>query len=194
MIRKIRYRTLVSALIFSASTQLALASDLSYDFLELRFVDAEFGNVDGDGLQIAGSYNINENWLLIGGFSSLDLDFGLDLTMLEAGGGYVWPQNDQFDLFATGSIVRVDVDAGGGSADETGFRLVGGMRNWFTPQLEGRAELNYLDVDDSDTYIELGGDYHFSPNFAAGVTIDLGGDADAVTIGARWFFGDRRVR
>lgn len=169
------------------------SNNLSYDFAELRFIDTEAGSTDGDGLQIGGSYNIQDNWILVGAFTSLDFN-SVDVTLLEAGGGYVWPQNNQFDLFATGSIVRANVDVGSNDDSDTGFRIVGGVRTRFAANFEGRAELNYIDVEDSDTFIELGGDYYVSPQFAVGATLDLGGDNDALSVGVRWFFGDRRLR
>ena len=35
---------------------------------------------------------------------------------------------------------------------------------------------------------------YFTDEFAAGVTIDLGGDVDTITFGGRWFFGGRRIK
>lgn len=176
-----------------ATANASASNNLSYDFAELRFIDTEAGSVDGDGFEIAGSYNIQDNWLLVGGFTTLDFN-SVDVTLLEAGGGYVWPQNNQFDLFATGSIVRADIDAGANDDSDTGFRVVGGIRTRFAPNFEGRAELNYIDIEDSDTFIELGGDYYVSPQFAIGGTLDVGSDNDELTIGVRWFFGDRKLR
>ncbi|MEL7536268.1 MAG: outer membrane beta-barrel protein [Pseudomonadota bacterium] len=178
------------------ATSHAMATDVSYDFFELRFVDAELddSNADGDGFLIGGSYNVSGNWLIIGSYQTLEFDGDVDLNTLEFGGGYVWPIDPQYDLFATGSIVRAEVDAGTFDDDETGFRIVGGARAKFTSQFEGRAELNYIDVDDSDTFIRLGGDFYFTPEFAGGVTLDVGGDVDAITFGIRYFFGERRVR
>ncbi|MEM1264115.1 MAG: outer membrane beta-barrel protein [Pseudomonadota bacterium] len=184
------------ALAMVVAGEAALATDVSYDFVELRFIDTEIddANVDGDGFQISGSYNISGNWLIVGGYTSLDFDGPVEGSLLEAGGGYVWPVDPKFDLFSTISIARAEVDVGSFSDDETGFRIVGGIRTKFTDQFEGRAELNYLDIDDSDTLIRLGGDYYFTPQFAGGATIDLGGDNDQITFGIRYFFGDRRVR
>ena len=179
------------------TAQAAFATDVSYDFFELRFVDTEIddANIDGDGFLIGGSYNISDNWLIIGSYTDIGFDRGVDASFLEAGGGYVFPIDPKFDLFATGSIIRAELD-GPNNIDEseTGFRIVGGIRSKFTEQFEGRAELNYVDIDDSDTIIRLGGDFYFTPEFAAGATIDLGGDNDSITFGIRYFFGDRRVR
>ncbi|MEM8982091.1 MAG: outer membrane beta-barrel protein [Pseudomonadota bacterium] len=183
-------------LALAMGAEAALATDVSYDFFELRFIDTEIddANVDGDGFQIGGSYNISGNWLIVGNYTTLDFDGNVDASLLEAGGGYVWPVDPKFDLFTTISIARAEVDAGTFDDNETGFRIVGGIRTKFNAQFEGRAELNYLDIDDSDTLIRLGGDYYFTPQFAGGATIDLGGDNDQITFGIRYFFGDRRVR
>ena len=43
-------------------------------------------------------------------------------------------------------------------------------------------------VGDSDTFVEIAGDYYFTQEFAAGLSVDIGADVDTITIGARWFF------
>lgn len=184
LMNTIRFAALLSVAAFSAPT---FATDVSYDYAELRFVDAEVESFDGDGLQLGGSYNVSGNWLVVGSIQLLDFD-GADLDILKAGGGYVWPIDERFDLFATGSLVRFDA-----GNDENGFEITGGIRSKFNENFEGRASINYSDVVDADTFIQLGGDYYFTPEFAAGATLDLGGDFDSITFGVRWFFGERRV-
>jgi len=172
----------------------AMATDVSYDFLEVRFVDSEIANIDGDGFALGGSYNFHENWLVTGSYTSQDFDFDVDLTAFELGVGYVWALDPQYDLFATGSYVDVEVDGTVGSASDDGFRFVGGIRSRLNERIEVRAALNYLDIDDSDTFVELAGDYYFTDQFAFGITVDVGGDTDEITLGGRYFFGNRRVR
>lgn len=173
----------------------AAATDVSYDFLELRYIDTEIddANLDGDGIAFAGSYNVQGNWLIVGSFTVLDYDQNVDGSSLSIGGGYVWPVDPRFDLFATASVVRAEVEAGNFDDSETGFALLGGIRSKFNEQIEGRAELSYVDIDDSDVSILLGGDYYFNSQLAAGITLNLSGDNDVLTIGGRWFFGPRRL-
>ena len=179
--------TLVVVIAGVAPTQ---ATELSYDYVELRFVDTEIGNLDGDGLRLAGSYQISGNWLLVGGFSSLDFDNDVDTTTFDIGAGYVYRYRPEFDLVGYARFVHTEVDAGPFEEDDTGIALAGGVRGLFTPAFEGRATVNYINVDDSDTFFEFGADYHFNPQFSAGATLDVGGDADSLTIGVRWFFGN----
>ncbi len=160
--------------------------DLSYSYAELRFVDVDFRG--GDGIRFSGSYKLDDNWLIVGGLTTLDFDNNVDSTLVELGGGYVWHYSDDFDLVSTLRLVRSEVDVGGIDADETGFALSAGTRGLLTPQFEVRGSVNHINLDDSDTYLELAGDYYFTEQFSAGVSLEFAGDMDAVTIGARWFF------
>ena len=45
-----------------------------------------------------------------------------------------------------------------------------------------------INLDNSDTYLELAGDYYFTAQFSAGLSLEFAGDTDAFTIGARWYF------
>jgi hypothetical protein len=56
------------------------------------------------------------------------------------------------------------------------------------PRFEVRGSVNHITVGDSDTYLDIAGDYYFTPQFAAGLSIEFAGDTDIITIGGRWFF------
>ncbi|MDJ0760563.1 MAG: outer membrane beta-barrel protein [Woeseiaceae bacterium] len=168
------------------SVQKENAGDLSYNFAEIRFVDVD--ESDGDGLRFAGSFEINDEWILVGGLTLLDFDFDIDSTTLEIGGGYVWNYSDDFDLVSTLRYVRVDFDTPLGDFDDSGFALSSGIRGFIAPQFEIRGSANYINVDDSDTFIELAGDYYFTDQISAGISLQLAGDADVFSIGARWYF------
>ncbi|MEM7612678.1 MAG: hypothetical protein AAF270_13415 [Pseudomonadota bacterium] len=166
----------------------ANATDLSYKFAELRFVDTEIDDFDGDGFRIGGSYPLDENWLIVGSFSTLDFDFGIDSSVLEIGAGYVHRYTDKIDLVGDARLVRSEVDSNFGDDTDTGFSVSGGIRGRINQDIEGRAALRHVNLDNSDTFIEVGGDFYFTPEFSAGLTLEFAGDADTLTIGARWFF------
>ena len=161
-------------------------SDLSYTYAELRFVDVDING--GDGFRFGGSYEFDGPWLLLGAITALDFNNNVDSTLLEVGGGYVWKYTDDFDLLGTLRLVRAEVDTPGGSADDTGFALSAGTRGLLAPQFEVRGSVNHINLDNSDTYLELAGDYHFTEQFSAGMSLEFAGDADSFTLGARWFF------
>ena len=161
-------------------------SDLSYDYLELRFVDVDTSG--GDGLRFKGSYQFPSNWLIVGGITSLDFNNNVDGTLIEVGTGYVWDFKADFDLFATLQYVNVDFDSPGGSFSDDGIALSAGTRGLISPQFEVRGSVNHTILDNSDTYLELAGDYYFSQQFSAGLSVEFAGDTDILTIGARWYF------
>ena len=159
---------------------------LSYTYAELRFVDVDFRG--GDGIRFNGSYELNSNWLIVGGLTALDFNNNVDSTLVELGAGYVWRYAYDFDLVSTLRLVRSEIDVGGIDAEETGFALSAGTRGLLAPQFEIRGSVNHVNLDDSDTYLELAGDYYITEQFSAGVSPEFAGDTDAFTIGVRWFF------
>jgi len=66
--------------------------------------------------------------------------------------------------------------------------LTGGIRGLITPQFEIRGAVHHINLDNSDTYLEMAGDYFFTQNFAAGLSLEFAGDTDAWSLGARWYF------
>ena len=187
---------MIAAGVAGLTTPVVSATDVSYDFLEIRYVDTEIddANIDGDGIYFGGSYNVQGNWIVVGSFTTLDFDRSVDGSQFTVGGGYVFPVDERFDLFATAQFARAEIEAGNVDESDNGIVLTGGIRSKFSEQIEGRAELNYVNIDDSDFSILLGGDFYFTPQIAAGLTVNLGGDNDSFTIGGRWFFGPRRVK
>jgi hypothetical protein len=159
---------------------------LNYDYVELRFVDVDSNG--GDGIRLNGSYNLGNNWLVVGGLTSLDFNSNVDTTTWELGVGYVWDYSNDFDLLSTLRYARAEIDTPGGSADDNGFAFSAGARGMLTPEFEIRGSVNHVSFDNSDTYLELAGDYHFSRQFAAGLSVEFAGDTDVITVGARWFF------
>ena len=159
---------------------------LNYDYVELRFVDGDSSG--GDGIRVNGSYNLGNNWLVVGGLTSLDFNSNVDTTTWELGVGYVWDYSNDFDLLSTLRYVRAEIDTPGGGADDNGFAFSAGARGLLTPEVEIRGSVNHVNFDNSDTYLELAGDYYFTRQFAAGLSVEFAGDTDVITLGARWFF------
>jgi len=159
---------------------------LSYTYAELRFVDVDFRG--GDGFRFNGSFELENNWLIVGGLTALDFNNNVDSTVLELGGGYIWHYSKDFDLLSTFRFVRAEIDTPGGSSDDNGFAISAGVRGLLAPQFEIRGSVNHINLDNSDTYLEFAGDYYITERVSVGASLEFAGDADAFTIGARWFF------
>ncbi len=169
-----------------AQTVAKQQAGLDYSYAELRFVDVDTNG--GDGLRFKGSFELENNWMIVGGLTALDFNNNVDLTIVELGAGYVWHYSKEFDLVSTLRFVQADIDTPGGSSDDNGFAFSAGARGLLTPRFEMRGSVNYINLDNSDTYLELAGDYYFTERFAAGASLEFAGDSDTFTIGARWFF------
>ena len=175
---------LASSLAVAQTSQQPQAGGINYNYLELRFVD--FDTDGGDGLRFGGSIDVGDNWLILGNLTSLEFNNNVDATIFEVGGGYFWHYNNDFDFLAMVQYVNIDVD--GASSAEDGVKFSGGTRGLITPQFEVRGFVHHTTAGNSDTYLEMAGDYYFNRKFAAGVSIEFGGDNDVFTIGGRWFF------
>jgi len=156
---------------------------INYNYLELRYVDVDANG--GSGFQLGGSIDVGDNFMLLGSITTLDFDNDVDANLYQLGGGYIWHYNNDFDFLATVEYVNVDVD---GSDDDNGVEFSGGTRGMIAPKFEVRGFVHYTTAGDGDTWLEIAGDYHFNRKFAAGVSIDFGGDTDVFTIGGRFFF------
>ena len=169
-----------------AQTAQQQRADLNYNYAELRFVDVDENG--GDGIRFNGSYDLQNDWLIVGGLTSLDFNSNVDTTTWELGAGYVWDYSNDFDLLSSLRYVRAEVDTPIGSADDDGFAFSAGARGLITPEFEVRGSVTHVNFDNSDTYLELAGDYYFTRRFAAGLSVEFAGDTDVITLGARWFF------
>ena len=177
---------LASNLAFAQTSQQPASGSLNYNYLELRFVDVD--TAGGNGLRFGGSYDFGNNWLLVGGVTSVDFNDNVDGTWYEIGPAYVWHYNNDFDFIASVRYVTLDIHDVGFSFDDNGIAFSAGTRGLLTPQFEIRGSVNHTTAGDSDTFLEFAGDYHFNRQFAAGLSLEFAGDNDMITIGGRWFF------
>ena len=158
---------------------------MSYSFGEIRYVDVDDG---GNGFKLAGSYQFTTHWIGVASFRSLDFRNSVEVSSFEIGAGYIYPVRQNWDLQANARVIRTEVDSRFGSGDDTGIGLLGGLRGMVIPELEIRGNVHYVNIEESDVFLELAGDWYITPRFAAGLSVEFGGDVDLWTIGARYFF------
>lgn len=184
--------TIAASLLMAGS---ASAAELDYNYGELRYIETELDagpfDVDGDGFEIGGSMELAQSVHIFGNFQTLDFGSGIDASAFEIGGGYAMPLNNGADLVARLSYIDGEIDTPAGDADDSGFGFSAGARNMFTPQIEGRAFVNYVDLDESgdEVSFEIAGDWFVNAQVALGASLELGDDVTSWTLGARWYFG-----
>jgi hypothetical protein len=186
-------RSLFLALfVFSAT---AAAEDLNYNFIQGSYgqIEVDDVDVDGDGFGIEGSVALTDRFHLFGGYTTADMDFGVDLNQLEAGVGFNSPISETVDLIASLAYVSAEVEIPGfGSTDDSGYGLGLGLRAMVTPVLEVNGDIQYVDFGDGgdDTGFGAGFLYSFTERFAAGLSGDWSDDFSSYQLNARMLFGN----
>jgi len=187
-------------LIVAATLALPVASQaeqLSYRYVDVaHFPEAEIdddgGDLDGDGLQLRGSLPVHENFLAFAEFQALDLDNDVDVTRLMIGGGGHWPINNKIDIVGRLGIVNYEVDWGNGDDDDTGIFLGARIRALVIPKLEVEGGIEHQHVEaaglENDTYLVGEARYNFTPQWSAGVILNVGGDTNLIGAQGRFSF------
>lgn len=176
---------------------MATATDVSYDYVQVAYVDTEldFGpvDVDGDGFNIQGSVSATENVFVFLDYTDLGFDFGVDANSLELGGGYHKPMSDKVDLVGTVGYARAEVDVPGGpNPSEDGFALSIGLRGNPSDKIEVRGRIAYVNLDGDNTQFELFGDYYITQAISIGLGVIFDDDSTTWGIGGRLHFGSRK--
>ena len=87
----------------------------NYSYVELGYDETDFDlgpvDVDGDGLTLSGSFEINDEWHAYASYGSADLDFGIDVDTWVLGAGYVFPLKEDVDSTGECSISTSASDA-----------------------------------------------------------------------------------
>jgi hypothetical protein len=184
---------LVGAILAALAPSLSFA-DMNYTNLEVSMVDVELGSgpfdVDGDGFELAGSFEITDKVFLFGEWQEQSLDFSIDGRTLEVGAGLTHGFSDKLDFVGTLSLVDSEIELGGSSADDDGLALGAGVRGRVNDSVELEGGLKYVDYDESggDTGFTFGGRYYFNQSMALGASADFADNADTLRLGFRWEF------
>ncbi|HEY7671405.1 MAG TPA: hypothetical protein VIC71_04240 [Gammaproteobacteria bacterium] len=180
---------IVTALLSLSLPCVLNAADFDYTFVDAGLVDTEIdvGSVDvsGDGIGINGSIGVSDNLHIVAGYNDLDYDFGISGSTWNVGLGFNTDINDDLDFVADVTWIDAEVDTAFGSASEDGYGVSGGIRAHVGEKVELDAGLQYVDLDESDTVLNVGGRYYFSDSFALNAGLS---DADA---GMSWMIGIR---
>jgi hypothetical protein len=183
--------TLVGLLAALAPTAIFAQEGMRYTAFDVSLIDVELDSivdVDGDGFEVSGSYELNDKLFLLGKWQDQDLDFGIDGRSLEFGAGIHFPlSDDDLDFVATLSYVDYEVDLGNVSGDDDALALGGGIRTRIGRQFEIDALLRYIDFDEagSDTGVLVGGRWYFADNMAISFGTELNDNSDALRVGFR---------
>jgi len=175
----------------------AQAEDISYNFLDVGYVQVDFDDFseDADGLLLRASFELTENFFLFGSYNDLSIDvdiFDVDVSEYDFGLGYAWPVGNGSSFYGKVSYVSAEADTFGISVDDDGYGAAVGLRTRPADNLELEAYVDYVDLSDSgdETSIGLAGLWFLSPQFALGAEAVFGDDATTYGVGLRWHWGN----
>jgi hypothetical protein len=162
------------------------AAEFSYNLVEGSYISGD----EFSGFGVAGSMEFTSEFFGLASFDLLDQDNSSnDGNLISLGAGYNRAINDALDIVATASLKRADSDVGG---SDTGFGIGVGLRGRLIDQLELHGGLEYADIyDDSDTTLQVGGRWYFTPNFAAGLDLQDNDGGSTLRFLVRYDFGNR---
>ncbi|MEO8000986.1 MAG: hypothetical protein ABI644_03850, partial [Arenimonas sp.] len=197
--------TLFALALAAALPMSAQASELSYSFVELDYVNSSNAVTDGpggqqfdsDGYGIRGSFGFAENFYVSGAYANSELDnLNIDNDKWNLGFGYHRPMYDQADWFA--EVGYTQVNSNNSAVDDNFYNVSFGLRGSISDRFEGIAKLSYNDGADN------GGDVYpqYDSAFSASVglqwrinemwgvvgQVDAFEDATDYTVGVRASF------
>lgn len=187
-------RSIFAVIAFLGFSVSASAQGFNYNYVAVGYsqVDFDDADVDGDGFGIEGSYALNENVHLFGGYSQADFDFGIDLDSFSAGVGYNTAISQTIDFVGRLSYEYIEVSASGlGSEDDNGFGLGIGLRAKASESIELNAGIQYVDLSDSgdNTAFGIGGIFALTDTIDIGLSGDWDDDITSYTLFGRFNFG-----
>jgi hypothetical protein len=167
------------------------ATDFGYTYAEARYlnIDPERG-ADADGATAIGWYRLNERFFLTGQYIGVDFDSGVDAKTFALGGGFIQSLNDHWDVVVLASARRTELDTGLTTAADNGYAAQLGIRGMPIPRLETRAFVNHVNVNRGETSLFLSGDWSFTPSLAGGIAAEFGENANTISVGLRYAFGN----
>jgi hypothetical protein len=184
MLKRMTYLTMAAGLALPLA---AGAAPLTYNFVELDYLDVDLGGASGDGFGIGGSFQFSDNWFFLASYGDVDFDPG-SLERVVAGFGYKHAVSETTSLF--GDLTYQDFDGPGGSVD--GYGVDVGVRHAMLTNLELNGGLNYIDLGssiDGEVGFNVGGTFYFTPSFGLGINYGDIDDVETLSAGVTFDFG-----
>jgi len=184
---------LVSGTLLLTFALSAFAEQPNYNYIEggYQLTELDLGgvnNVDGDGLYLGASFVVAENWHVVGAFSTVGLDFGIDVSTLQVGGGFHAEISENASFYTDLLWVSTEVDTGNFAAvDDSGYGIEIGVRSNLTEQFEVAVNVSYIDFGNGNDGTAVGGEawYKVGETFALGATVDFDEDVTVLGLGLR---------
>jgi len=186
------------AVIILAVPVRAISQEFNYDFIEGTYssstVDTGFGDIDGNGFSVSGSFSISPNVAFAAGFGteSYDRFLGVDLDANSTVFGITGHSSSgsKTDIFGSFSVLMGEIEASDGfttiSDDDTGNIIEFGIRHMVTDTVELTVGFSRTDIfDDTGNQTGFGLRFYSDEKLSLGVGYVTGDDVDTLLFNVR---------
>lgn len=176
---------LSSLFVFSAGTAVA-ASNVSYNFASVQYINEEIDefDCDQDGLTLEGNLDLDTNLFALGTFTDVSGDICGSETF-SIGAGYKADFSDDGSYYGALSYENTSVDEG---ESDSGLIVAVGARVLFAQDVEGRVEVSHHSTFEGNTVLSGGLTYWLQRNLSVTGDANLGSESTSVTVGVRLDF------
>jgi hypothetical protein len=173
------------------------AAEFGYSFVDFAIIpDAEVdsgeSDFDGDGFQLRGSIDVQDNFFAVVEIEDLGFDDDVDFTRWLIGGGGHWPINATMEVIGRAGIVRYEVDQGPFDDDDTSFFFGGRLRAQVAARVEVEGGIEFVNTEvvgfGDEIFLVGEGRYHFNNQFSVGGLLNIGDDAKKIGVYGRYNF------
>jgi len=191
-------KKILIAMILSAMPVVVVAETPSFNFVKGGYTEqgSDDFDIDTDGFELAGSFEVNDLFYLSGKHTDASEDF-LELAVTTFGVGYQHEIAESTLIYAQVDWAKVVFDRpNSGEFDDQGYQVSIGIRSFVTDSLELDAAVRFLDAgtvdatygDFNPTYIEVGASYFFTEELAAYASYENESEGNRYSIGLRYDF------
>lgn len=163
-----------------------------YSFIEASYSKADYDNLDldGDGLGLAASVALSDNFFVFGSYAGAEVGETADTDGWRAGAGLHLPLSRLMDAVAQLTYQSTEVSVpSGGTVDDDGFGVRAGLRVGANEWIELNGGLTYLDLDSgNETLFDAGFLLNLAGGFAVGVGGSWGDEVSAFSLNGRLYF------
>lgn len=177
----------------------AQPDQINYQYLEIAYDRTEYdvavGDLESTGFGIEGFMPIRDHIHLFAGYGAFEFDDvdNADSTQKIFGVGTNFPFfEEKLSVYGRLGFLDRDVDSGFGNFEDDGILVMAGVRYMPVPGWEIRGGVDYVDLDlaGSDTAATIASDLFVTDVVALTLKLQSGDDADTITLGARFYFGN----
>lgn len=188
-------KTLLALALLAGFAGTANASELSYNFIEVDYINVgDFGYADDfDGFALKGSVAFGEHFYGVADYANTSASpFGVDtdIDLYNVGVGYKNKISGKADFFADVSYSHIRASSFGGGASDDGYTARIGFRGNFNDHFEGSVAAVHRDlgIAGTDTSLQLGAQFKFNDTWGITANTEFGGDDTRYSVGVRASF------